>query len=160
MGVSGAGKSSVGALLAERMGARFIEGDDHHSSHSITKMAGGVPLTDEDRSEWLHKLSSIVGEYRHRDQPMVLACSALKEHYRDLLREGDPQLRFLFLQGRREQLLERVAQREEHFFRGEIMLDSQLRDLEAPSSDEAVVVDITLPTDVIVSAFLESLGKG
>ena len=156
MGVSGSGKSCIGALLASRLGVTFIDGDDYHSPASIDKMANGIPLGDEDRREWLETLAGLIGEHRRRDAPLVLACSALKRPYRELLRRGDPELIFLFLDGEREQLRQRLIAREEHFFRGEAMLDSQLHDLEAPDALEAVVSNIAATPDAIVTAFLEA----
>lgn len=152
MGVSGAGKSCIGEKLARQLGSDYIDGDNYHSPASIAKMTGGTPLDDEDRREWLETLAGIIGDYRQRDASLVLACSALKRRYRDLLRRGDPALRFLFLNGSRAQLLERISRRKTHFFRGEAMLDSQLRDLEPPGTDEALTVDIAwAPTTIVAS---------
>ncbi|MDL0434098.1 gluconokinase [Marinobacter sp. TBZ242] len=157
MGVSGSGKSCIGALLASRLGVTFIDGDDYHSPASIDKMANGIPLDDDDRREWLETLAGLIGDHRRRDASLVLACSALKRRYRDLLRRGDPELVFLFLEGQREQLRQRLAAREEHFFRGEAMLDSQLQDLEPPGEAEAVVCSIADTPDAIVKVFLKAL---
>ncbi|MFQ3787085.1 gluconokinase [Halomonas sp. A29] len=157
MGVSGSGKSHIGALLARRLGIAFIDGDDYHSPTSIDKMANGIPLGDEDRREWLETLAGLIGDHRRRDASLVLACSALKQRYRELLRGGDPELRFLFLEGDREQLRHRLASRDEHFFRGEAMLDSQLHDLEPPGELEAVACNIADVPEAIVEAFLEAM---
>ncbi|MCE8043372.1 gluconokinase [Halomonas daqingensis] len=159
MGVSGSGKSCVGALLARRLGATFIDGDDYHSPASVAKMAGGIPLDDEDRREWLEALADLIDASRRRDETLVLACSALKRRYRELLRRGDPELVYLFLQGERTQLRERLAAREAHFFRGDAMLDSQLRDLEVPGEREAVTCHIGDTPEFIVEAFLEALPR-
>ncbi|WP_258364033.1 gluconokinase [Halomonas sp. LBP4] len=159
MGVSGSGKSLVGRLLASRLGADFIDGDDHHSPASIDKMANGIPLDDADRGEWLATLAGFFADYRRREASVVIACSALKHRYRDTLREGDGGLAILFLEGDREQLRQRLGSREEHFFRGDAMLDSQLGDLEPPGRDEAVVVDIGQPPEQIVDAFLAALER-
>lgn len=159
MGVSGSGKSCVGALLARRLGVAFIDGDDYHSPTSVAKMAGGIPLDDEDRREWLGALANLIGDHRRRDASLVVACSALKHRYRELLRQGDPELVFLFLQGERAQLRERLAAREAHFFRGDAMLDSQLRDLEVPDDHEAVTCSIGDVPDTIVDTFLEVLPR-
>ncbi|MCC5883029.1 MAG: gluconokinase [Halomonas sp.] len=159
MGVSGSGKSCVGALLAQHLGVTFIDGDDYHSPASVDKMANGIPLNDEDRRAWLETLAKIIEEYRLQGDSLVLACSALKRRYRDLLRRGDPDLAFLFLAGTRDQLRQRLAAREEHFFRGDAMLDSQLRDLEAPGEGEAVTSDIDDTPDIIVKRFLMWLSE-
>ncbi|MGR4068703.1 gluconokinase [Halomonas sp. LR3S48] len=157
MGVSGSGKSHIGALLASRLGVAFIDGDDYHSPANVDKMANGIPLDDDDRREWLETLAGLIGDHRRRDASLVLACSALKRRYRDLLRRGDPGLAFLFLEGQREQLRQRLAAREEHFFRGEAMLDSQLQDLEPPGETEAVVCSIADTPEAIVEVFLKAL---
>lgn len=157
MGVSGSGKSCIGACLAERLGVAYIDGDDYHSPANIAKMANGIPLDDDDRREWLETLAEHIAAYRRRDASLVLACSALKRRYRDLLRRGDPALRFLFLEGSREQLMQRLMTREAHFFRGEAMLDSQLRDLEEPGNDEAVRLNIADAPEAIAEAFVASL---
>lgn len=157
MGVSGSGKSHVGRLLARRLGIDFIDGDDHHSPASIDKMANGIPLDDADRREWLETLAGCFGDYRHREASVVIACSALKRRYRDTLRGGDGDLAILFLEGDGERLRQRLGSREEHFFRGEAMLVSQLCDLEPPGHDEAVVVDIGQTPEQIVEAFLLAL---
>ena len=156
MGVSGSGKSCIGALLAKRLGIAFIDGDDYHSPASIDKMANGIPLDDEDRHEWLVTLAELMGDHRRRNASLVLACSALKHRYRELLRRGDPGLTLLFLEGEREQLRQRLATREEHFFRGEAMLDSQFNDLEAPDTQEAVTINIAATPEAIVEAFLKA----
>ncbi|WP_232090669.1 gluconokinase [Billgrantia diversa] len=157
MGVSGSGKSHIGALLASRLGVAFIDGDDYHSPANVDKMANGIPLDDDDRREWLETLAGLIGDHRRRDASLVLACSALKQRYRELLRRGDSELAFLFLEGRRDELRQRLAAREEHFFRGEAMLDSQLRDLEPPGEAEAVVCSISDTPEAIVENFLEAL---
>jgi gluconokinase len=154
MGVSGSGKSHVGRLLAERLGAGFIDGDHYHSPTSIDKMAHGIPLTDEDRRDWLETLAGLLGDHRHRDASVVVACSALKRRYRDILRGADPDLAILFLSGSRERLRERLTGREGHFFKGDAMLDSQLADLEAPGEDEALVLDIQQSPAALVEAFI------
>lgn len=157
MGVSGSGKSRIGALLANRLGVAFIDGDDYHSPANVDKMANGIPLDDGDRREWLETLAGLIGDHRRRDASLVLACSALKQRYRDILRHGDSELVFLFLEGAREQLRHRLAAREEHFFRGEAMLDSQLHDLEPPGEDEAMSCRIDDTPEAIVEAFLTAL---
>ncbi|MBA2780847.1 gluconokinase [Halomonas kenyensis] len=160
MGVSGSGKSHVGALLARRLGVAFLDGDDYHSPTNVDKMANGIPLDDDDRHEWLEALAGVIADHRRRNAALVLACSALKQRYRERLRSGDPDLIFLFLEGDREQLRQRLAIREAHFFRGEAMLDSQLHDLEAPDALEAVACPISDSPEVIVETFLTALSGG
>nr|WP_302143092.1 gluconokinase [Halomonas alkalicola] len=160
MGVSGSGKSHVGRLLAERLGARFIDGDDHHAPASIDKMARGVPLTDADREGWLETLAGFLAEARARGAPLVVGCSALKRRYRDTLRRGDPDLAILFLDGSRAQLRQRLSSREGHFFKGDAMLDSQLADLEPPGVDEAITLDIGQSPETLVDAFLRRRAAG
>ncbi|MFP4261860.1 MAG: gluconokinase [Halomonas sp.] len=154
MGVSGSGKSYVGRLLAERLDAAFIDGDDHHAPASIDKMRRGIPLTDDDRSDWLATLAGLIADHRRRGLPLVVACSALKRRYRDILRGGDPSLAILFLDGNRERLRERLQARPDHFFRGDAMLESQLADLEPPGADEAVTLSIELSPGALVERFL------
>lgn len=155
MGVSGSGKTHVGRLLAKRLGIDFIDGDSHHAPASIDKMARGIPLTDADRLGWLEILAGLFAHYRQRDVSVVIGCSALKRHYREILRRGDPALAILYLQGSREQLRERLANREGHFFKGDAMLDSQLADLEPPAPHEAMALDIAMPPEALVEAFLQ-----
>lgn len=159
MGVSGAGKTHVGRLLADRLGFDFIDGDSHHTSASIAKMANGIPLTDHDRLGWLETLAGFFADYRQRDASVVIGCSALKRRYRDILRGGDPALEILYLQGSREKLRERLAKRAGHYFKGDTMLDSQLADLEPPELDEAVALDICADPERLVSEFLQQKGR-
>lgn len=158
MGVSGSGKTYIGRLVAKRLGADFIDGDDYHSPASIDKMARGIPLNDEDRKAWLETLAERFAEYRQRDASVVIGCSALKRRYRDTLRRGDPALKILFLSGDREQLHQRLTSREGHFFKGDSMLDSQLADLEPPGEDEAVELNIALSPERLVEVFVQRLG--
>ncbi|HET8791759.1 MAG TPA: gluconokinase [Modicisalibacter sp.] len=157
MGVSGSGKSHVGREIAKRIGATFIDADDHHSATSIAKMSRGEPLNDGDREGWLVTLANFYQEHFERREPLVIGCSALKYRYRSLLRRGAPDLKILYLQGTRDILLARINARQTHFFHGENMLDSQLRDLEPPSSEEAFRVDIRLTPSQIVERFLEQI---
>ncbi|MDI5921511.1 gluconokinase [Halomonas sp. LR5S13] len=155
MGVSGSGKSHVGKLLAEAIDADFIDADDHHSAGSIAKMSRGKPLNDGDREGWLETLADFFRDHARRGRSLVIGCSALKRRYRDQLRKGAPALRILYLHGSRELLFDRLTHRQGHFFQGDHMLDSQLRDLEPPGDDEAIRVDISLSPEEIVSTFLK-----
>jgi carbohydrate kinase (thermoresistant glucokinase family) len=151
MGVSGCGKSTVGAALAEALGLRFIEGDAFHPPHNVAKMSAGTPLDDHDRAEWLQVLAAQIRDAREQDAGLVLSCSALKRRYRDLLRQADPTLRFAHLEGSRGLIAERMARRAGHFMPPSL-LDSQLRDLEPLQDDEAGLrLDISLPPQALVA---------
>lgn len=140
MGVSGSGKSSVGEALGEALGVPYLDGDQYHPQANIDKMSRGEPLNDEDRAGWLSILTDLIRDNRSRDQALLLGCSSLKRRYRDQLREGDPELLFLFLDGSFDVILGRMQQRK-HFFSSE-MLTSQFDTLEAPGEDEAIRIDI------------------
>lgn len=157
MGVSGSGKSHIGKCLAETIGADFIDADDHHSASSIAKMSRGEPLNDGDREGWLETLAGFFRDHARQGRSLVIGCSALKRRYRDQLRRGAPTLQILYLHGSQELLLARLRARQGHFFQGDHMLDSQLRDLEPPGDDEAIRMDISLSPEVIVSTFLEKI---
>ena len=137
MGITGSGKSTVGAELARRLGVNFVEGDDYHPSENVRRMASGIPLTDDDRAGWLRALASRIREATERGTGLVLTCSALKRSYRDVLRAAAPDLRFVFLTGSRELIAWRVAARREHSMPASL-LESQLATLEEPASDEHV----------------------
>lgn len=142
MGVSGCGKSTVGQALAQELGVPFVEGDQFHPAANVAKMSAGMPLDDADRAGWLLALKAQIREARERGTGLVLSCSALKRRYRDLLRQGDPALRFAHLDGPRELIAARMQARAGHYM-PPALLDSQLRDLEALQSDEAgVLLDI------------------
>ncbi|MFH8251809.1 gluconokinase [Microbacterium sp. B2969] len=152
MGVSGSGKSTVGAEVAERAGATFIDADDLHPASNVAKMHAGIPLTDEDRMPWLR----IVGETiaQHSGERVVMACSALKRVYRDVIREHAGHVLFAELEGTRELLAERMGARQDHFM-PLTLLDSQLATLEPLQPDEeGVTVDIALSPDEISDRIL------
>ncbi len=138
-GVSGSGKSTVGALLAGRLGWPFTDGDLMHPEANIAKMARGEPLTDEDRMPWLRAIGECMDERIAADRPVILACSALKRRYRDLLLADRPTARIAFLQLDREVAARRLAGRHGHFFDPDL-LDSQFADLEPPAPDETAVL--------------------
>ncbi|MFF5258453.1 gluconokinase [Actinomadura viridis] len=157
-GVSGSGKTTVGERLAERLGWDYAEADAFHSPANIEKMSAGIPLTDEDRLPWLRAIAGWIGERIERGAPGVATCSALKRSYRDLLAAGRPGVRLVFLDGDRELIAGRMADRSGHFFRP-AMLDSQFRDLERPAPDEgALIVPIGGSPDEIVTRVLDGLG--
>jgi gluconokinase len=152
MGVTGSGKTTVGTALAERMGVPFADADDFHSPENVAKMRSGVPLTDEDRRPWLLAIGTWLREQKNG---AVVTCSALKRVYRDTLREAAPAITFLHLHGDKDTVRKRVGSRKGHFM-PESLVDSQFADLEPLGADEkGVVVDFSLPVDVIVDRFLE-----
>jgi len=134
-GVSGSGKSTVGALLAGRLGWRFADADGFHPAANVEKMRAGVPLTDEDRWPWLRAIAAWMDERIAAGEQAVVTCSALKRSYRDVLLAGRPQARMVFLALDREVVARRLAARHGHFF-PEQLLGSQLADLEPPAPDE------------------------
>jgi len=151
-GVSGSGKTTVGAMLAGRLGWRFADADDFHPAANIEKMRAGIPLTDEDRLPWLQAIAAWMDERIARGEPTVLGCSALKRSYRDLLLGGRPQVQMIFLVVDREVLARRLAARSGHFFPGQL-LGTQLDALEPPQPDEHVlsVVPAGEPADTVAS---------
>jgi gluconokinase len=154
MGVSGCGKSTVGAALAASLGLRFIEGDAFHPPQNVAKMSAGLPLDDHDRAGWLQALATEIRDARSQGIGLVLSCSALKRRYRDLLRQADPDLRFAHLQGPRELIAGRMAGRSGHYM-PPALLDSQLRDLEPLQDDEAGIrLDISLAPVALVDGIL------
>lgn len=159
MGVSGSGKSHIGRQLANVTGALFIDGDDYHSALSIDKMSRGEPLSDDDRKEWLETLAELFNQHRRDGNSVIIGCSALKRRYRDILRQGAPGLRILYLHGEREVLLQRLNSRGDHFFNGEHMLNSQLDTLEIPGDDEAIRCSIEQMPAQIIEEFLSELKR-
>lgn len=158
MGVSGCGKTTVAEGLAEVTGWRFAEGDAHHPRENVEKMASGTPLTDEDRWPWLEGLATWIGEQEAAGRSCVLSCSALKRSYRDVLRSGAPDVRFVHLHGDRSVLQERLRTRAGHFF-PMALLETQLDTLEPLGADEAgVVVDLDLTPQEQVAAAVAGLG--
>jgi gluconokinase len=150
MGVAGSGKSTVGRLLAERLGWPFLDGDDFHPAENVEKMRRGIPLTDADRLPWLRHLHELAS----RCENAVLACSALKESYRRILSGGDPRVRFIYLRADPALLASRLEGRKGHFFK-RALLDSQLDALEEPT--EAIIVDASQPAEATVQEILQGI---
>ena len=149
MGVSGSGKSTIGAKLAQALGLPFGDADDFHPPANVQKMSAGTPLTDADRWPWLDALGAWLAVQKGGG---VIACSALKRAYRDRLRLAVPGLRILHLSGAAEMIAARQAARENHFMPASLMA-SQFATLEAPGPDEAaLVLDITAPPEAIIAA--------
>lgn len=154
MGVSGCGKSTVGAALADATQVVFIEGDEFHPDANVAKMSAGVPLDDQDRAGWLQALADQIRMARERDAGIVVSCSALKRRYRDLLRQADPALRFVHLQGPRALIEQRMRSRSGHYM-PPTLLDSQLRDLEPLQAGEAgMTLDNTMTPAELVARIL------
>ena len=161
MGVSGCGKTAVGAALAERLGVPFIEGDQHHPRANIDKMAAGIALDDDDRWPWLAELGGVIARTARQNGGCVLACSALRRAYRQRLTEtsGLP-LRFVFLDGSRALLHSRMSNRSGHYM-PVALLDSQLATLEPPGPDEgAITVSIDEPLAPLVERIAGLLAAG
>lgn len=158
MGVSGCGKSAIGAALAQRLGWRYLEGDTLHAAASVAKMAAGTPLTDADRHEWLLRLQQRIAGARIDGTPLVLSCSALKRRYRDVLRQGDAGLALVHLDGDPALIAARMQQRSDHFMPVGL-LASQLRDLELPDADERCVrLDLADAPASLVRQAVQALG--
>jgi carbohydrate kinase (thermoresistant glucokinase family) len=154
MGVSGSGKSLIGAAFARALGVDFVEGDDYHTAANVERMASGIPLTDDDRAEWLRSLAEQVRKAKDARTGLVVACSALKRSYRDILRGAASELRFVYLQGGPALLAERLAGRRGHYMPPSL-LESQLATLEEPSPDEQLFVcDIRESPEDIVAALM------
>ncbi|CAN7366918.1 gluconokinase [Pseudoduganella sp. LjRoot289] len=159
MGVSGCGKSEIGARLAAELGVVFLEGDAFHPSENVAKMSAGIPLNDEDRAGWLQTLRREIEAARQRGDGLVLSCSSLKRRYRDLLRSGDAALRFVHLSGERSVIEQRMHARPGHYMPPSL-LDSQLRDLEPLEAGEAGLrLDLTLPPSQLVRQILNTLER-
>ncbi|WP_147137140.1 gluconokinase [Stackebrandtia albiflava] len=156
-GVSGSGKTTIGKLLAARMGWRFGDADDFHSPENIAKLSHGHPLTDEDRDPWLDAIGDWLDARHSEDVSLVLACSGLKRKYRERLRAGRPQVRLVYLHGSRQVIATRLAQRHGHYMKAH-MLEGQIADLEEPGPDEPVVtVDVATTPQQIVAEIQTAL---
>ncbi len=157
MGVSGSGKSTVGALLAAKIDAVFIEGDDLHSSVSKEKMRSGVPLQDEDREPWLGEIAERIRQERAAGRNVVVACSALKHSYRDVLASADPALAFVHLATPRPIIVARQRSRD-HEYMPASLLDSQFATLEPPADDERhIELDVSPSPDDLVRTIIAEL---
>jgi gluconokinase len=157
MGVAGAGKTTVGELIAKGLGWPFVDGDDLHPQANIDKMRSGIPLTDADRAPWLEAIGDWIDARAARSEPGVVACSALKRAYRDRLRAGRPQVRIVYLRGSESQIAERLAHRSGHFWPAGL-LATQFADLEPPGADEdPIVVGVEQPPEAVAKAVIDRL---
>jgi gluconokinase len=154
MGVTGSGKTTIGLLLAERMGWEFADADTFHSAENVEKMRLGIPLTDADRAPWLKSLHQAMEGWVAAHKNVVLACSALKKSYRNELFAG-PETKFVYLKGSYDLIAARLRQRHGHFA-SESILASQFAALEEP--DDAITVDIDRSEEEIVSEIRRRLG--
>ena len=151
-GVAGSGKTTMGAMLAGRLGWPFADADDFHPAANVEKMRAGIPLTDEDRWPWLRAIAAWTDERIAAGESAVLGCSALKRSYRDVLLGGRPQARMIFLDVAPEELARRLAARYGHFF-PEKLLGTQLDALDPPQPDENVITvnPVGSPADTVTS---------
>jgi gluconokinase len=159
MGVSGSGKTTVGLQLAQQLRWLFADADDYHSSGNVEKMRNGIALTDAYRAQWLHALRSLIAGWISTQTNAVLACSALKQTYREYLRAGK-QVRFVYLKASEELLSQRLLERQGHYMKRQ-MLESQLSTLEEPNEEEpneAIVVNASGTPENIVREIRRDLG--
>ena len=158
MGVSSTGKTSVGTEVAHRLGIKLIDGDDLHPRTNIIKMGEGHPLNDEDRAPWLERIRDAAFSLEHKSEVGIIVCSALKKKYRDQIRDGNSNVKFLFLHGSYDVILERMRQRKGHYMK-ESMLKSQFETLEVPGADEpdVISIDINAPFDEVVERCIQAL---
>jgi len=160
MGVSGSGKSTIAAGIAQLLSLDFIEGDELHSPTSVAKMKAGIALADEDRWPWLDRIAARLADKARMPAGLVITCSALKRSYRDRIRRGAPGVRFVFLHGPSALIESRLAARTGHFM-PPTLLASQLQTLEPPGSDEDDVLhsDISQPPAAAITLAASALSK-
>lgn len=156
MGVAGSGKTAVGQILSKRLNLPFFDGDNYHPPGNIGKMAAGIPLDDQDRIPWLANLHDIISEHLRAGKSVILACSALKQTYRNQLAEGNPGVVFIYLKGDFDLIYQRMQKRQEHYMKPG-MLRSQFEALEEP--DGALIVDIDQNIEAISEEILSRLRR-
>ena len=160
MGVSGSGKSTIAASLAERLNWTFADGDRFHPASNVAKMSAGQPLTDQDRWPWLQAIADEIDRVCEAGNHVVIACSALRRAYRNVLVHGRSDIRIVFLKGTQPLIAERLARRKGHFMPPGL-LDSQFRTLEPPTAEESpVTVSIDASVDTIIDDIVSQLGPG
>jgi carbohydrate kinase (thermoresistant glucokinase family) len=159
MGVSGAGKSTIGEQLAKRLGWRFDEGDALHPPKNVAKMKRGQPLTDADRAPWLAAVAQVIDGWRRHGERGVITCSALKRAYRRQIIGDHDDVRLVYLEGSRELIAARVGARQSHFMPPSL-LDSQFATLEPPGPDEnPITVGINRPVESVVESIIRALAS-
>ncbi len=154
MGVTGTGKTTVGKSLALRCDMTFLDADDHHATASVEKMRAGIPLQDSDRRPWLDRLNKLLRDAHEHNQSVVLACSALKQSYRERLSMGCDDVRYVLLTGTKELIHKRLAERSGHYM-NPTLLGSQLGTLEMP--DVCLSLDFVESPDVLVERIVTAL---
>jgi gluconokinase len=152
MGVAGSGKTTVGELLAQRLGWNFYDADAFHPAENIAKMANGTPLNDADRAPWLAALHALISTSLKENRPAVLACSALKESYRKELLRGNEGVQFVYLKGSYDLIWSRISSRKDHYMKPQMLL-SQFEALEEPA--DAWTFDVALPVSEIVKGIVQ-----
>jgi gluconokinase len=156
MGVSGCGKTAVGKLLANQLGWDFYDADDFHPPENVAKMANGIPLDDSDRAPWLASLNKLISSSLKAGKSGVLACSALKERYRQKLVDGNDGVQIVYLKGSYDLIWSRMGKRTDHYMKPH-MLKSQFETLEEPTN--ALTMDISLSVDDVVQEILRYMQK-
>lgn len=158
MGVCGSGKSTIAEAIASKLKAKFIDGDDLHTRANIIKMSSGIPLNDDDRAPWLERVRDVIFSLENRSVDGVIVCSALKKKYRDIIREGNNNVIFLYLSGSKELILQRMQQRVGHFMKTS-MVDSQFNALEVPDVTEkdVITVDINCSINELVTKSYDAI---
>jgi len=157
IGVSGSGKTTVGEMLAKSLNWEFSDADQFHPKANIEKMSHGIALNDGDRMPWLQAMQRAINQWLQEDKNMVLACSALKVAYRQMLLRDKERMRLVYLKGSFEVIKQRLEHRPHHYMKVDL-LESQFDTLEEPHEDEGIAVDISLPPEVIVQQIRTSLG--
>lgn len=157
MGVCASGKTTIGEQLAAQLNAKFIDGDDLHPKANILKMSQGQPLNDEDRLPWLERIRDAAFSVGYKNEIGVIVCSALKKCYRDIIRDGNDHVQFVYLDGSYDLIMQRMKGRQGHFMK-ESMVQSQFNTLEIPTGEQGVVtVSIDCSIDEVVKNAINAL---